>query len=291
MPPSPSPDQTAPAEDGAVTKPEIPYHPVLTGQPALVTGANSGIGRAIALGLARAGADVAVNYVTDPAAADEVAHEIAALGRRAVTVKADVSQEDQVQAMFAQAEKAFGTLHIVVSNAGLQRDAPYECMTLDQWNTVIGVNLTGQFLCTREAVRTFGRRKIDPNLSAALGKILCMSSVHQEIPWAGHANYAASKGGIMMLMKSLAQEVAPRRIRVNAIAPGAVRTPINTAAWSTPEAYAKLMTLIPYKRIGEPDDIARAAVWLASDAADYVTGATLFVDGGMTLYPGFATGG
>jgi glucose 1-dehydrogenase len=193
--------------------------------------------------------------------------------------------------MFARAEEAFGTLHIVVSNAGLQRDAPYEHMTLDQWNTVIGVNLTGQFLCTREAVRTFGRRGIDPNLSVALGKILCMSSVHQEIPWAGHANYAASKGGIMMLMKSLAQEVAPRRIRVNAIAPGAVRTPINTAAWSTPEAYAELMTLIPYKRIGEPDDIARAAVWLASDAADYVTGATLFVDGGMTLYPGFATGG
>jgi len=291
MPPSPSPDPTPPAKDGDAPKPEIPYHPVLAGQPALVTGANSGIGRAIALGLAQAGADVAVNYVDDPAAAEAVAHEITALGRRAITIKADVSQEDQVQAMFAQAEEAFGTLHIVVSNAGLQRDAPYERMTLDQWNTVIGVNLTGQFLCTREAVRTFGRRGIDPNLSVALGKILCMSSVHQEIPWAGHANYAASKGGIMMLMKSLAQEVAPRRIRVNAIAPGAVRTPINTAAWSTPEAYAELMTLIPYKRIGEPDDIARAAVWLASDAADYVTGATLFVDGGMTLYPGFATGG
>ncbi len=159
-------------------------------------------------------------------------------------------------------------------------------MTLEQWNTVIGVNLTGQFLCTRAAVREFTRRGLDESVSAAVGKILCMSSVHQEIPWAGHANYAASKGGVDMLMRSLAQEVAPRRIRVNSIAPGAIRTPINTAAWSTPKAYADLMTLVPYKRIGEPDDIARAAVWLASDAADYVTGATLFVDGGMTLYPG-----
>lgn len=193
--------------------------------------------------------------------------------------------------MFARAIDYFGTLHIVVSNAGLQRDAPFDKMTLDQWNTVIGVNLTGQFLCTREAVREFKRRGVDPSVSVAAGKILCMSSVHQEIPWAGHANYAASKGGIMLLMKSLAQEMAPYRIRVISIAPGAVRTPINTAAWSTPEAYAALMTLVPYKRIGEPDDIAQAAVWLASDAADYVTGATLFVDGGMTLYPGFATGG
>jgi glucose 1-dehydrogenase len=193
--------------------------------------------------------------------------------------------------MFADAVKAFGTLHILVSNAGLQRDAPFEQMTLEQWNTVIGVNLTGQFLCTREAVREFNRRGLDSAVSTAAGKIICMSSVHQQIPWAGHANYAASKGGIMMLMKSLAQEVAPRRIRVNSIAPGAIRTPINTSAWDTPKAYADLMTLVPYKRIGEPDDIAQAAVWLASDAADYVTGATLFVDGGMTLYPGFATGG
>jgi glucose 1-dehydrogenase len=193
--------------------------------------------------------------------------------------------------MFAQAISHFGTLHIVVSNAGLQRDAPYDEMTIEQWNTVIGVNLTGQFLCTREAAREFKRRGVVEDISVAAGKILCMSSVHQEIPWAGHANYAASKGGIMMLMRSVAQELAPHRIRVNSIAPGAIRTPINTSAWDTTAAYQDLMTLIPYKRIGEPDDIARAAVWLASDAADYVTGATLFVDGGMTLYPGFATGG
>jgi len=281
----------APAEEQPGRRPDTPYQDVLRGQPALVTGANSGIGKGVALGLARAGADVVINYIVDPGAADDVAHEITAMGRRAITVKADVSREDDVVAMYAAAVKAFGTLHIVVSNAGLQRDAPYEQMTLDQWNAVIGVNLTGQFLCTREAVREFNRRGADPAISAATGKIICMSSVHQEIPWAGHANYAASKGGIMMLMRSLAQEVAPRRIRVNSIAPGAIRTPINTSAWDTPAAYADLMTLVPYKRIGEPDDIAQAAVWLASDASDYVTGASLFVDGGMTLYPGFATGG
>jgi glucose 1-dehydrogenase len=286
-------DPAAPAQEDPSRPPQIPYQVVLGGQPALVTGANSGIGKAVALGLARAGADVVINYVTDPASAEALAQEIISLGRRAIAIKADVSREDEVDAMFDVAVRTFGTLHIVVSNAGLQRDAPYEHMTLEQWNTVLGVNLTGQFLCTctRAAVREFNRRGLDANVSTAVGKIICMSSVHQEIPWAGHANYAASKGGIMMLMRSLAQEVAPRRIRVNSIAPGAIRTPINTVAWNTPQAYAELMTLVPYKRIGEPDDIARAAVWLASDAADYVTGATLFVDGGMTLYPGFATGG
>jgi glucose 1-dehydrogenase len=264
---------------------------VLQGQPALVTGANSGIGRAVALGLGAAGADLVVNYVTDPEAAEDVAHQIEAMGRRAITIKADVSREEEVVAMFARAIDHFGTLHVMVSNAGLQRDSPFEQMTLEQWNTVIGVNLTGQFLCTREAAREFKRRGVVEAVSLAAGKILCMSSVHQEIPWAGHANYAASKGGVMLLMKSIAQELAPYRIRVNSLAPGAIRTPINTSAWSTPEAYRELMTLVPYKRIGEPDDIAQGAVWLASDAADYVTGATLFIDGGMTLYPGFATGG
>lgn len=291
MPVITPPNPAAPAAEDPGRRLDIPYQIVLSGQAALVTGANSGIGKAVALGLARAGADVAINFVADPAAADAVAEEITALGRRAITVKADVSREDEVAAMFAQAVDAFGALHIVVSNAGLQRDAPFERMTLDQWNTVIGVNLTGQFLCAREAVREFNRHGLDPRVSSAMGKIICMSSVHQEIPWAGHANYAASKGGIMMLMRSLAQEVAPRRIRVNSLAPGAIRTPINTAAWDSPQAYAELMRLVPYKRIGEPDDIARGAVWLASDASDYVTGATLFIDGGMTLYPGFATGG
>jgi glucose 1-dehydrogenase len=284
-------DPTAPALPDAGRLPDAPYHAVLTGQPALVTGANSGIGRAVALGLARAGADVVVNYVTHPETADAVAHEIEGMGRRVITVQADVSREDEVERMYAAAIAHFGTLHISVSNAGLQRDSVFDEMTLDEWNTVISINLTGQFLCARAATREFKRRGVVAGVSQAAGKVICMSSVHQTIPWAGHANYAASKGGIMMMMKSIAQELAPHFIRVNSIAPGAIRTPINTAAWNTDQAYADLMTLVPYKRIGEPDDIAQAAVWLASDASDYVTGATLFVDGGMTLYPGFATGG
>ena len=280
-----------PATFDAGRVPAIPYQAVLTGQPAIVTGANSGIGEAVALGLARAGADVAINYVTHPETAEEVAHKIEGFGRRAIVLKADVSKEDEVDAMYAAAIAEFGTLHISVSNAGLQQDAPLTSMTLQQWNTVIGVNLTGQFLCQRAAAREFLKRGVVKEVSLAAGKMICMSSVHQQIPWAGHVNYASSKGGILMLMQSMAQELAPHFVRVNAIGPGAIRTPINTAAWSTPEAYADLMTLVPYKRIGEPDDIAQATVWLASDAADYVTGTTLFVDGGMTLYPGFATGG
>jgi glucose 1-dehydrogenase len=284
-PPAPSP----PSHESGV--PSTTTEVVLSGQPALVTGANSGIGRAIALALARAGADVVINYVSDPQAAQSVVEEIQRGGRRAIAVHADVSKEADVDAMFARAIAEFGTLHLVVCNAGIQRDAPFAQMTLDQWNAVIGVNLTGQFLCARAGVREFMRRGLVPAVSAAAGKIICISSVHQVIPWASHANYTASKGGVMLMMKSLAQEVAPLRIRVNGIAPGAIRTPINTAAWSTPEAYANLMKLVPYRRIGEPDDVARAAVWLASDAADYVTGTTLFIDGGMSLYPGFTTGG
>jgi glucose 1-dehydrogenase len=263
----------------------------LQGQPALVTGASSGIGKATAIGLAKSGADVIVNYHGNAETAEEVVHEITSAGNSAIAIQADVSKEDEVDAMFKQAISYFGTLHIVVSNAGLQDDSPFETMTLEKWNNVISVNLTGQFLCTRQAAREFQRRGIDKKVSVAAGKIICMSSVHQEIPWAGHANYATSKGGVMLLMKSIAQELAPHRIRVNAIAPGAIRTPINTAAWDTPQAYADLMKLVPYGRIGEPDDIAQAAAWLASDASDYVTGTTLFIDGGMTLYPGFATGG
>ena len=263
----------------------------LAGQQALVTGANSGIGKAVAFALADAGAAVAVNYVVGEDEAQAIVDGITAAGGRAIALRADASSEEQVETMFEQAIAAFGTLDIVVANAGLQRDAPFEELTLAQWNTVINVNLTGQFLCARAAVREFLRRGPRTDVSRALGKIICMSSVHEVIPWAGHANYAASKGGVMMLMKTIAQELAPRGIRVNGLAPGATRTPINTAAWSTREAYDALMRLVPYKRIGEPDDIARAAVWLASDDSDYVNGVTLFVDGGMTLYPEFADGG
>ncbi len=268
-----------------------PILKLLTGQTAIVTGASSGIGKAVAIGLGHAGANVVVNYRSGPDDAAAVVAEIERCKAKAIAVQADISQEDQVQALFAAAQESFGTVDILVNNAGLQKDAAFDQMTLAQWNTVIGVNLTGQFLCAREAVRAFKRQGPRPEISRALGKIICMSSVHDVIPWAGHVNYAASKGGVMLMMKSLAQEVAPLRIRVNSICPGAVRTPINVEAWSTPEAYTALMKLVPYKRIGEPDDIARAAVWLASDDSDYVTGINLYVDGGMTLYPGFETGG
>lgn len=255
----------------------------LSGQKALVTGASSGIGEAVALALGEAGADVAVNYVSKEDEAEAVVARIRRAGRRALSHRADVSKEDEVRAMFRRVIAEFGTLDILVNNAGLQRDAPFDEMTLEQWQGVLAVNLTGQFLCAREALREFKRR--------SAGKIICISSVHEAIPWAGHANYAASKGGVMMMMKSLAQEVAPLGIRVNGIAPGAIRTDINRAAWEEPQAREALLKLIPYRRIGEPADVARAAVWLASDDSDYVVGTTLFVDGGMMLYPAFASGG
>jgi len=264
---------------------------ILKGQKALVTGANSGIGQAVAIALARAGADVVVNYVSRPEAAEEVVNYIAAQGGGAFAHRANVAKEDEVQAMFKRMIQEFGTIDILVNNAGLQKDSPIDKMALADWHFVLDVNLTGQFLCAREAIREFKRRGIRKEISCAAGKIICMSSVHEVIPWAGHVNYAASKGGVMLMMKSIAQEVAPHRIRVNSVCPGAVRTPINMEAWGTPEAYRELMKLIPYKRIGEPDDVGRAVVWLASDDSDYIHGASIFVDGGMTLYPGFETGG
>jgi glucose 1-dehydrogenase len=275
-------------------EPMMATHPVpvvLEGQTAIVTGANSGIGRSVAETLAAAGANVVVNYVSRPEEADKVMAEIEAAGGRAMAFPADVSKEDQVEKMFRAAIAEFGTVDILVNNAGLQKDAPFHEMSVADWDFVLGVNLRGQFLCAREAVREFLRRGVRPEVSVAAGKIICMSSVHEVIPWAGHVNYAASKGGVMLMMKSLAQEVAAHRIRVNSIAPGAIRTPINMEAWGTPEAYADLMRLIPYKRIGEASEIGRAAVWLASDDSDYVVGTTLYIDGGMTLYPGFETGG
>ncbi|WP_251093354.1 SDR family oxidoreductase [Streptomyces sp. Caat 7-52] len=264
---------------------------LLKGQKALVTGANSGIGRATAIGLGRAGADVVVNYVAGREEAEQVVREISGFGVRAAAYEADVSQEDQVVAMTERMVQEFGTIDILVANAGLQRDAPFTEMTAAQWQKVLDVNLTGQFLCAREATKEFLRRGVVPEVSRAAGKIICMSSVHQVIPWAGHVNYASSKGGVQMMMQTLAQELAPHRIRVNAVAPGAIRTPINRSAWDTPEAEKDLLRLIPYGRVGDPEDIAHAVVGLASDLMDYVVGATLYVDGGMTLFPGFATGG
>jgi glucose 1-dehydrogenase len=263
----------------------------LNGQCALITGANTGIGKAVAVALADEGANVVINYVSHPELASAVVDEIISNGGVAIAFQADVSKEDQVQSMFREMYEQFGTIDILVNNAGLQKDSPIEHMTLADWQLVIDVNLTGQFLCAREAIKEFIRRGIVPERSRAAGKIICMSSVHEVIPWGGHANYAASKGGIMQLMKSMAQELAPKKIRVNSIAPGAIQTQINHNAWETPEALKSLLTLIPYNRIGQPDDIGRCAAWLACDESDYITGATIFVDGGMTLYPGFSTNG
>ncbi|GAA5029708.1 SDR family oxidoreductase [Streptomyces siamensis] len=268
----------------------VPAH-LLKGQKALVTGANSGIGRATAVALGRAGADVVVNYVAGGEEAEKVVEEITAFGVRAAAYEADVSDEDQVVAMTDRMVEEFGTIDILVANAGLQRDSAFTEMTVAQWQKVLDVNLTGQFLCAREATKEFLRRGVVPEVSRAAGKIICMSSVHQIIPWAGHVNYASSKGGVQMMMQTLAQELAPKKIRVNAVAPGAIKTPINRSAWETPQAREDLLRLIPYDRIGDPEDIALAVVALASDLMDYVVGTTVYVDGGMTLFPGFATGG
>ena len=274
----------------ATTGPNIDEARPLTGQRALVTGASSGIGQGIALAFAKAGASVAINYIGNPDAATQIAAQARTFGVDACIVEADVSREDQVEAMIASVVKDLGGLDILVSNAGIQDDGPVEEMTRTKWDHVIGINLTGQFMCARASVAQF-RKQGRQTTSRALGKIICMSSVHQEIPWAGHVNYAASKGGILMMMRTLAQELAGDGIRVNAIAPGAIETHINEAAWNTDAARTKLETLIPYGRVGVAEDIGRAAVWLASDASDYVVGTTLFVDGGMSLYPGFLHGG
>jgi glucose 1-dehydrogenase len=259
-------------------------------QVALVTGASTGIGRKTAFALAEAGATVVVNYIGSRTPADEVVGQIKDGGGRALAIEADISREDQVEAMFKQAIDQFGTIHILVNNAGIEKDCAFTNMTLADWQKVIDVNLTGQFLCSRAAIREYLRRGPQPEISKATGKIVCISSVHQRIPWARHANYAASKGGVMLLVQTLAQEFASRKIRVNSVAPGAIKTAINHAAWATEDALDKLLEMIPYGRIGDAEDVGNAVVWLCSDAADYVTGTTLVVDGGMTLYPSFSTG-
>lgn len=263
----------------------------LEGQIAIITGASSGIGAGVAKALAKAGAKVVLNYSSSPDKADQVLSEITREGGEGFTWKADVSKEPEVIAMFQETFKRYGTVDILINNAGLQKDSKFHEMTVAEWDHVLDVNLKGQFLCAREAIKEFLRRGVVKDRSLSAGKIICMSSVHEVIPWAGHANYSASKGGVMMLMKSIAQEYAPQKIRVNSIGPGAIRTPINHAAWQTPVAYNSLLKLIPAKRIGEVEDIGRAAVWLASDDSEYVHGITLFVDGGMLLYPGFEDNG
>lgn len=262
----------------------------LSGRVALVTGAGAGIGRGCALALAAAGATVIVNDLAARLADSDTVARIEASGGRALPVAADVSSEAEVETMVAIARERCGTLDILVNNAGIERDSTFLEMTLADWQRVLAVNLTGQFLCARAAVREFLRPDRAHGSGRALGNIVCISSVHRQIPWARHVNYATSKGGLTQFVRSLAQELATRRIRVNAVAPGAIRTAINRAAWETEPAMRRLLTLVPYGRIGEPEDVAAAVLWLASDASDYVTGTTLTVDGGMSLYPAFATG-
>ncbi len=265
----------------------------LRNQVAIITGASSGIGTGIATSMAEAGATVVVNHSSEHSleSAQNIAKDIIEKGGKAITYQCDVSNEAEVIKMFQDVISQLGTVDILVNNAGIQKDAKFTDMTLDQWNAVINVNLTGQFLCAREAIKEFLRRGIDPAKSVACGKIIHISSVHEIIPWAGHANYASSKGAIRMMMQTLAQEYGAKKIRVNSICPGAIQTPINTNAWNTPKALDSLLTLIPYNRIGTPEDIGNLAVFLASDLSDYITGASIFFDGGMTTSESFSENG
>ena len=262
-------------------------------QIALITGSSSGIGAGIAQALAEAGAIVVINYPSSGSEekAKAILKEITDKGGKGMIYQCDVSKEEEVMNMFQYVIAHLGTVDILVNNAGIQKDAKFTEMTLEQWNAVIGVNLTGQFLCAREAIREFLRRGIDPARSVACGKIIHISSVHEIIPWSGHANYAASKGAIRMLMQTLAQEYGADKIRVNSICPGAIQTPINTNAWNSQESLNSLLKLIPYNRLGQPNDIGNLAVFLASDMSDYITGASIFIDGGMTTFESFSTGG
>ncbi len=263
----------------------------LQGQTALITGASSGLGQGIALAMAREGAQICINYSHSQEGAEETLQEIESFGGKAMIVQADVSKQPAVKAMFQKTIQTFGTVDILVSNAGIQKDASFLDMSLEDWQKVLDINLTGQFLCAQEAAREFMRRGIVKERSQAAGKIICMSSVHDIIPWAGHINYATTKGGVLMFMKTLAQELSPYKIRVNALSPGAIKTRINESVWKDEHERKQLLKLIPYQRIGEPEDIGKAAVWLASDESDYVQGQTIYVDGGMTLYPGFVDNG
>lgn len=262
----------------------------LEGRTAVVTGGSSGIGKAIVLAYGRHKCNVVVNYLSDEDEANEIVAEIEKMGGKAIAVQADVSKEKEVEQLFTATHHHFGSIDFLICNAGIQKDNKLSEMSLEEWQKVIDVNLTGYFLCARQAVKEFLSREHDDTRKAA-GHILFVSSVHDIIPWAGHINYAASKGGVLMFMKSLALEVAPNKIRVNAISPGAIKTDINKDVWQDEEKAKELLKLIPYQRIGEPEDVAEVAIWLTTDASDYITGTTIYVDGGMTLYPGFVNNG
>lgn len=259
-------------------------HIDLRNRRVLVTGGNSGLGAAMARAFAAAGARVAINYLADPEATEALLAELKAAGSEAIGLHADVSDAGAVEAMFAELDQAWGGIDVLVSNAGIDgaRANGWEA-EVDAWSKVIDVNLKGAYLCARQALK-----RMVPQGS---GVVLNTTSVHEEIPWAGYSAYTASKAGLSMMAKSLALEAAPFGVRVLCLAPGAVRTPINRAVWDNPAQYRDLLTKIPLGRMGEADDIAGIAVMLASDAASYLTGTTVFVDGGMTTYPAFAHGG
>lgn len=260
----------------------------LKNQTAIVTGASSGIGQAIAIELGLSGAKVLINYHRDEEGADKTRKEIEQSGGSCLVMQGDVSTQVGVSKMFAEAKKAFGDLHILVSNAGIQKDIAFTEMTFDDWDKVIQTNLYGAFFTSQAAAKAFIAQGIHAGVSKAAGKIVFISSVHDIIPWAGRVNYTSSKGGLKMMMESIAQELAPQKIRVNNISPGAIKTAINEKEWNDEEGVRKMLSQIPYGRIGDPEDIARAVRWLVSDEADYITGTTLYVDGGMTLFPSFA---
>ena len=251
---------------------------------ALVTGGNSGIGEAIALGLADAGAKVAINYVAHPEAAQSLVQRIKDQHGEAIALQADVSDPEAVARMFGRIDEAWGGIDILINNAGIDGDRAFGWEAdIAAWRKVIEVNLFGAFYCAREALK-----RMVPQKS---GVVLNISSVHEQIAWSGYSAYTASKAAVSMLTKTLAQEAAPHGVRVLAVGPGAIKTPINRSVWSDPQSLQDLLEKIPLKRIGEPEEVARMVVVLVSDVASYVTGRTIFVDGGMTDYPDFAHGG
>ncbi len=255
----------------------------LEGKAALVTGASSGIGRATAVRLGKEGAAVGVNYRSDEDGANEAVREIEDAGGRAVAIQGDVSKEDEVKRLVGETIEAFGGLDVLVNNAGIESEAPFLEMSLEEWEKVVSVNLNGVFLTSREAIGHM--------VENGGGAVVNMSSVHQRIPWPKFAHYAASKGGVKLLTETLALEFADRGVRVNAVGPGAIETPINKEKLEDPGQRKAVEALIPWNRVGRPDEVAACVAFLASDEASYVTGTTLFVDGGMILYPGFEEGG
>ena len=249
------------------------------------------IRKAVALALVAEGANITINYNRGKERGEKIADEIRRQGGKAIAIGANVSKEEEVRYLFTQTINQFGTVDILVNNSGIQRDNKLVDMTLEEWQNVIQVGLTGSFLCSRAAVREFLKRGIIPDRSRDAGKIIFITSVHEKIPWAGHCNYAAAKGGMMMLMKTLSLELAEYKIRINSVAPGAIKTDINKDTWQNDDKRNALINLIPNNEIGTVDDVSKAVTWLVSDEAHYINGTTLFIDGGMSLYPGFATGG